>query len=197
MSFLPQYSTSYGEDFGYNARRGSNNMEFRNRYLNPTYRTPTCRHGIREEFAPRGNAYGPYDGMRKQESRPSTVPAPVSRSPNTVAGSQIVQSQRGPSPVPASQPASSLSQTDYQPRTYKIVDKRPRTPFIRRPGLTSDFKESQGNFGKFSVARRLPERERLRYHVPGYMGFVKNIQFLHGDTYGKTTRKCILQDFQS
>lgn len=190
MSNFPQYATSYGEDHGYNSRSGCNNSEFRNRYLNPVYRTPTIRNGTREEFAPRRNPYGPFDGMSAQQ-RPQTVPVST--------GNQIMQSQPQYSP---SRQQQSFSQTQpmradqpydgYLPTSYNVVAQRPRTPPLRRPGLTRDFQESQQNFGKYSTSRRLPERERLRYHVPGYMGFVKNIQFLHGDTYGKTTRKCIL-----
>lgn len=28
-------------------------------------------------------------------------------------------------------------------------------------------------------------------HIPGYQGFIRGAQFLHGDTYGKTTRQCL------
>jgi len=30
-----------------------------------------------------------------------------------------------------------------------------------------------------------------RYHIPGYSGFIRGIQFSQGDTYGKTTRRCL------
>lgn len=29
-----------------------------------------------------------------------------------------------------------------------------------------------------------------KYHIPGYAGFVRGMQFRHGDTYAKVTRKC-------
>lgn len=61
-----------------------------------------------------------------------------------------------------------------------------------KPGPTFDKSESARHCGSLSITRRLPEGERLRYHVPGYMGFVRSVQFRHGDTYGKTTRKAIL-----
>lgn len=31
---------------------------------------------------------------------------------------------------------------------------------------------------------------RQKYHIPGYAGFVRGMQFRHGDTYAKVTRKC-------
>lgn len=30
-----------------------------------------------------------------------------------------------------------------------------------------------------------------KYHIPGYAGFVRGMQFRHGDTYAKVTRKCM------
>lgn len=35
---------------------------------------------------------------------------------------------------------------------------------------------------------RLPP---IRYHIPGYSGFVPGKQYRHADTYSKTTRKCV------
>jgi len=32
---------------------------------------------------------------------------------------------------------------------------------------------------------------RNKYHIPGYCGFVRGMQFTHGDTYAKTTRTCL------
>lgn len=200
MSYSPHYTTTYGEDHGYNSRRGGNGPrnEFRQRYLNPMSSTPPVRNGTREEFKPRGNPYGPYDGIsrpsRSQTQRPNTVPAN--------AGSQIMAPEQSYQPRTQNFQRQNFNQTQptqpgqaydgYLPKSFSIVDYRPRTPPLSRPGLARDFQESQQNFGKYSISRRLPDRERLRYHVPGYMGFVKNIQFLHGDTYGRTTRKCIL-----
>jgi hypothetical protein len=73
-------------------------------------------------------------------------------------------------------------------------------PFMQRggpvdavkPRLSYEQENSAMNFGKNSVSRRLPEMERLRYHIPGYQGFVRRQQFHHGQTYGATTRTCIL-----
>lgn len=73
-------------------------------------------------------------------------------------------------------------------------NRRPRTPPLVRPGLTHEKELSARNVGKLSVSRRLPERERLRYHVPGYMGYVPNQKFIHGETYGRTTRRCVVED---
>jgi len=191
MSHYPQYTTGYGEDFGYNSRRGTNNSEFRNRYTNPAYCTPPMRNSTREEFAPRGNPYGPFDGMSASpQQMAATQPLPNSRPctvPISSAGRQIMSPQAAPQTYTRPEPYDG-----YLPKSYNIVPPRPRTPPLRRPGLIPQFEESKQNFGKHSISRRLPERHYLRYHVPGYMGFVKNIQFLHGDTYGKTTRKCIL-----
>lgn len=77
------------------------------------------------------------------------------------------------------------------PTASEIEGRRPRTPPYKRPELTQEKIESKQHSCKESIARRLPEKERLRYHVPGYMGFVRTHQFRHGDTYGMTTRKCI------
>jgi len=193
------YSTSYGEQHGYNSRRALSNSEFRNRYMNPV-----------------------YNGSAGPGNRPQTVPAntgsqilaSATQSPQSFT--HTPRSQQGleaPRPVSNQRynrqaPTQSFALTQpeshtrsfqappgyegYLPKSHSIVGYRPRTPPLCRPGLTRDNEESKQNFGKYSTSRRLPERERLRYHVPGYMGFVKNIQFLHGDTYGRTTRKCIL-----
>lgn len=48
-------------------------------------------------------------------------------------------------------------------------------------------KASKENFGKLSVA----QRQEISHHIPGYQGFVKNIQFYQGDTYGRTTEMCL------
>jgi hypothetical protein len=43
-------------------------------------------------------------------------------------------------------------------------------------------------------ARAVPapkDATKERFHVPGYQGFIRGIQFQHGDTYGKTTRVCL------
>jgi hypothetical protein len=45
---------------------------------------------------------------------------------------------------------------------------------------------------KESISRRLPEMSVLRYHIPGYMGYVRRQQFHHGKSYGATTRECIM-----
>lgn len=200
VSNFPQYATTYGEEHGYNSRRGSNNAEFKNRYQNPAYNTPTVRNGSRKEFEPRGNPYGPYDGMSAQAQEASMQQQmvrtqPIMSAPQAQQRAQSYDRSSAASPTQKAGAAMMSGQGGYEgylPKSYEVVGRRPLTPPLRRPGLTRDFEESQKNFGKQSVSRRLPERERLRYHVPGYMGFVKNIQFLHGDTYGKTTRKCIL-----
>jgi len=65
-------------------------------------------------------------------------------------------------------------------------------PSVNKPRLSYDQEQSAMACGKDSVSQRLPEVERLRYHIPGYMGFVRRQQFHHGQTYGATTRSCIL-----
>eukprot|EP00343_Euplotes_focardii_P012705 CAMPEP_0205833256 /NCGR_PEP_ID=MMETSP0206-20130828/49219_1 /ASSEMBLY_ACC=CAM_ASM_000279 /TAXON_ID=36767 /ORGANISM="Euplotes focardii, Strain TN1" /LENGTH=216 /DNA_ID=CAMNT_0053139495 /DNA_START=30 /DNA_END=680 /DNA_ORIENTATION=+ len=39
-----------------------------------------------------------------------------------------------------------------------------------------------------SVLRDTP---RNKYHIPGYAGFVRGMQFRYSDTYGKVTRRCL------
>jgi len=34
-------------------------------------------------------------------------------------------------------------------------------------------------------------KEWDQYHIPGYQGFVRGIQFTHSNTFGKTTRNCL------
>jgi len=81
-----------------------------------------------------------------------------------------------------------------EPGYTSAEGRRPATPSYHKPTFTTEKIDSMGNYGKLSISRRLPEKERLRYHVPGYMGFVRQQQFRHGDTFGQTTRKC-LTDF--
>lgn len=59
---------------------------------------------------------------------------------------------------------------------------------------SDDQYSSASEFGKASICRRFPEKERLRYHITGYMGHVSNQQNHHGSPYGPTTRKCIFKE---
>jgi hypothetical protein len=61
-----------------------------------------------------------------------------------------------------------------------------------RPGPEAHKVESAANSGKLSISRRLPEKTRLRYQLPGYCGWVRTIQFRHGDTFGRATRKALM-----
>jgi hypothetical protein len=45
--------------------------------------------------------------------------------------------------------------------------------------------------GKESMMRRLPVGEKLRYHIPGYMGYVPTEPFRYGESYGRTTHRSI------
>lgn len=36
-----------------------------------------------------------------------------------------------------------------------------------------------------------PPQQRPEQHVPGYAGFIRGSQFLHGDTFSKTSRQCL------
>jgi len=50
------------------------------------------------------------------------------------------------------------------------------------------------NYCKWSISRRLPVGDQMRYHIPGYQGAVPTEKLRHGSTYGKTTRQCIAGD---
>lgn len=59
------------------------------------------------------------------------------------------------------------------------------------PPISDDILERSKHPCKWSISRRLAENEALRYHIPGYMGHVKTVQFRHGDTFGRATRKAV------
>jgi len=84
-------------------------------------------------------------------------------------------------------------------RTYKktadIIGPPHQTPALNFPNMTQAMQDSANNYGKASVSRRLPERTVRRYHIPGYMGFVKDMQYHHGRSYGRITRECLMQDY--
>lgn len=102
------------------------------------------------------------------------------------------------------------SKTDFWPqgtrlgyakgrKTYKqtanYIPYPEATPEINFNPMTRDQQASKNSYGKQSVSRRLPARTSLRYHIPGYMGHVADIQFKHGKNFGNHTRECIMTEY--
>jgi hypothetical protein len=51
--------------------------------------------------------------------------------------------------------------------------------------------DARGSAMTKEVELRRNTDPRNKYHIPGYQGFVRGKQFLHGDTFGKITRNCL------
>lgn len=77
-------------------------------------------------------------------------------------------------------------------KTAQFMSDPQRPPAINFPSQTYTQQQSSEGYGKRSVSQRMPAVYQRRYNVPGYMGFVKNIQHHHGNTYGRTTRECMM-----
>jgi hypothetical protein len=80
-------------------------------------------------------------------------------------------------------------------RTAQVIGMPPKPSPINFASPTSDKIAAANNYGKQSMSRRLQEQYQLRYHVPGYQGFVPSSQFKHGKSYGYHTRECIMQEY--
>jgi len=217
-AFLPFYSTAYGDTFGYNERAGNNVTDFRNRYQNTGYRGsiglgPSQRcsssdtfqsitEGSTEPLAatlPIQYNYpppAPYHLPTVDSSRSTNFPSENRHQGDVFQNQEEYASSSFRPRFPTTTQSLSQSQSIPQSRSRysrpKSPERRPPTPPYNLPGLTYDKVQSMQNFGKQSISRRLPSKTRLRYHVPGYMGFVHTIQYRHGDTFGRTTRKCLL-----
>lgn len=81
--------------------------------------------------------------------------------------------------------AANMSDSEYRSSVY--LNGKPSD-------MTTTQYDASVNYGKQSVSRRLPQQHELRYHVPGYMGFVRDMQYHHGRSYGKITRECIMKE---
>jgi hypothetical protein len=80
-------------------------------------------------------------------------------------------------------------------KTANLIGMPKPDPQIQFPPMTATQQESASNFGKLSISRRLPEQSVRRYHVPGYMGFVRDQQYHHGRSYGRITRECLMKEY--
>jgi len=193
----PSYATTYGENHGYNERAGSNNTAFRNRYTNPNYREPAARGGAMQEFAPAEGGYV-YNPASQTATLPAISPTAAGAATSTSLAATQALAGRGASPTQAMQARAGSPKFDgsqsqnFSDHPKFSASRGAKAVPIFRPGLSEVMQANMNGTGKDSMCRRLPEKTRLQYHVPGYMGFVKNQQFLHGQTYGKTTRKCIV-----
>jgi len=172
-------------------------------------------HTVARDFG----SYRPYEGISSSNVDPITTrpyyippPEPAPSAPfsgsyefGSTSGSNSFVPSRHSGGVAQSIPSNRLTAAPPTSKTYRlsaveprpqpaytnVEGRRPATPPYKKPTLTQEKQESMANYGKLSISRRLPEGERLRYHVPGYMGFVRSVQFRHGDTFGVTTRKCL------
>jgi len=198
--YLPFYATAYGDSFGYNERANSNVGDFRNRYFNTWYSGTSRQQQPQQSLQP----HPPSSGCR-----PCTVPtgcdgsekraivaappcsAPLSKPQIHCAASCDTQCGPDSSGLPTIKPKQLASSACAASVANFAAIYRPVTVTYQRPGLSYEKIQANLHNGKESISRRLPENTRLRYHLPGYMGFVRSLQFRHGSTYGKTTRKAI------
>lgn len=218
-SFLPQYSTASGDAHGYNERSGMSTAMYSNRYENGSFRgAPTWGIQARDNtnLKPSGrlatggfpsisptrtaalpNFAATRDVTVQVSSPPRADPASafspkheISRNVN-VPRPRALEGQPGAS-FRSSQADVSIRSIDSVGPMGDILNLPREPPTANKPRLSFDQEQSAMSNSKDSISQRLPEVERLRYHVPGYMGFVRRQQFHHGQTYGATTRSCIL-----
>jgi hypothetical protein len=214
-SFLPQYSTSSGDAHGYNERSGMSSNIYSSRYEGASYRgAPTWGNTNLKPvsrlatggFPPQQTNTAPaipnFAATKDVPiSQPEPIPASRSIGELTSPTVRFDQTANSTSNFSSSRPAASFRSraADVSTRDIDAIGPMgnisvsqggPRS--ANKPRLSYDQEQSAMNVGKDSISRRLPEVERLRYHVPGYMGHVRRSQFHHGQTFGATTRSCIL-----
>lgn len=122
--------------------------------------------------------------------------APTSSEPSLSASQEVREA-----PVAQSSETAKLSSTQPLPMAktqfmrstgnFGITYARPRTPPTERPGLLHHHRAAIQLNGKESVSRRLNTGEHLRYHLPGYQGYVPTEQFRFSESFGKTTNRAI------
>lgn len=217
-SFLPQYSTSSGDAHGYNERSGMSTNMYTNRYEGDSFRgAPTWGNTNLKPSSRLATGGFPSSSYSQPEqsipnfSATRDVQAQVTQPPQATQNlaemtSPYVRTQTIPKTNTRSLGGSQIPGSTFRARDAdistratdslgpmgSIYDTPTGPPSANKPRLSFDQEQGAMNYGKGSVSRRLPETERLRYHVPGYMGFVRRQQFHHGQTYGATTRSCIL-----
>jgi len=199
-----QYGTSYGKAYGENERARSNSFS----------RTAPQRVTLRQVPMTLEQQGYPAHGPGHM-ARTATMPQPVSYDfTNGEAGShQMFRPTPYKLPnlasVPNKQerfyPVGTRASQKKQPHAYTLIPDPTypmSEPVINMNGrmqsqyrcYSDDQFASASEYGKASISRRFPEKERLRYHIPGYMGHVSNQQNHHGSPYGPTTRKCIFKN---
>lgn len=205
-----QYGTSYGNAYGENerARSMTNNMS------NTFSRTAPQRVTLRQvPMTLEQQGYPPHGPGHM--ARTATMPQPVSydfthgepppemnvfrpRRYKLPELSSVPNKQDGFYPVgtraPLKKPphAYTLIPDPTYPVSEPVINMNGRMQSQYRC-YSNDQYASASEYGKASISRRFPEKERLRYHIPGYMGHVSNQQNHHGSPYGPTTRKCIFK----
>lgn len=127
------------------------------------------------------DAYDPshWDGFNYARPGPTTQLPPVS-SP-TQQQQQFSPSQSFAQTQPGVR--SDLWQTGTRPLTGSFSNRQ------LAPIQTIRQDANQINYNAMPQFR--PSSVRNKYHVPGYMGFVRGQQFRQGETYGKITRRCL------
>merc|ERR1719276_408549 len=81
-----------------------------------------------------------------------------------------------------------MAQRNYPQTGNYVIRPAPRPDVSSRSNLPIvDY-----GYGKESVSKRKPIGSDLRYMIPNYMGFVQGQSFKVGQSYGKSTRECIL-----
>lgn len=201
-------NTAYGDAYGYNERNGRN---FDQAAATRTYYNPgmDARRTMAATQRPQSSGMPAPQGMSHEaRSSSNALNGNVSYNfaqtlPPQQESFQVRSTNRFPPRVevpsktefyPAGTRVSYAKTRKTFPRNADLLPQPAREPRINFNGMTESQFESSQNFGKQSISRRLPEQHKLRYHVPGYMGFVRDMQYHHGRSYGKITRECIMKD---
>lgn len=183
---MNQYSTSYGRSYGERSYGDSRTFA---RAASATLAAPTNRQPMQQYEEPQQVA------MESQQLYDYSAQAPESTAQWPYSTSSFPQRVAVP------------TKTDFYPKGFRLGYAKGRKTFaktaefcgdpIRPPAInfpapTYTEQQSRAGYGKTSTSQRMPEGHQRRYHVPGYMGFVGNIQHMHGNTYGRTTRECMM-----
>ena len=161
-------------------------------YYVPPYEQPPT-----EQFAPRATALG----NKTYEFQTDDTNYPFHE---TFRGSQKLSNKPPQDPGQSIPYGRLLAEDAKQVRhnmslaswdTFHVASRDQGQVNYNLSGLTALSRKKLGidpeNFCKWSISRRLPLGEQMRYHLPGYCGFTPTQQLRHGATYGKTTRQCI------
>lgn len=181
-----QFATSYGTTYG-TAARTANNV------LAATSRAPLQSTAARSGLAQTQNAVSAPRGMTFSQVYNEVPAIPQYRSMARFPGPATAPDKFHHYPRGTRETYARGRKTYAPARNIVPIPLAEPTYQFQAPSVVQQ--ESMDNYGKESLSRRKRSGEQLRYHQPGYMGFVENIQFKHSRPFGPTTRECIMTKY--